>query len=682
MTTTPELRLHLFGGKGGVGKTTCAASFAASAALTARRGETVLVASTDPAHSLGDALGLELDGEPRVVPGLASLSAVEIDAGGAWERWLVPRRAILAAIAERGTYFTREDLAPILELPIPGVDELFGLLEVLRLADLAAAQRVVVDAAPTGHTLRLLEMPQSLDAFATVLDALEERHRVLAGVFGSRTAPGEMGAGTEPGQQAEALIADLRRDARNLYRRLRDKEKTHISWVLLPEPLAIAETESALRRLSDSGLGVSELIVNRVAQASNACAESLGRLDAEASALREVQRRFPGRALRQVAERQREPTGVRELLSIAGHLAGHEVLPAAKDASPRQSSPVRSSRALPTAGPAPDVTGQARLILIGGKGGVGKSTCAAALAIALASDAVDLVSTDPAPSLAHLFGFDESPTSPIRPTGGPEHLRVQELDAARRFESLRERLLVQLDRFARRGDDRRGGSLPLERSVFESLVAATPPGLDELVALGDLAERLERPTTRIVVDLAPTGHALRLLELPELVQQWLRALMKLLLTYRQALGLGDLAQELLAMSKSVRRVQELLRDPERCVFVAVTRAAALPTAETLRLLGRLDRLGVASPAVVVNAVLPPSQGGPCDVQRDLQDGWIRQTAEAAGRRAILLAPLRFPRPAGVQSLTKWHDAWTALGTPEPSAETSQRPQGEPPSRRR
>ena len=230
----------------------------------------MLVVSTDPAHSLGDALlgtGAEaagpLGGEPRAVGGLpeaaaaGELLAAELAAGPAWERWLAPRRPALVALAERGTLLEAEDVARLLELPLPGVDELVGLLELLRLAAESGCSDAVVDTAPTAHTLRLLQMPAALERFAAVLAALQERHRAVAEAFGAR-------AGDQGGDGADAVAAGIEAEARALGERIRDPERCAFAWVLLPEALSLAETRDALAELVAAGATVDELVVNRV----------------------------------------------------------------------------------------------------------------------------------------------------------------------------------------------------------------------------------------------------------------------------------------------------------------------------------------------------------------------------------------------------------------------------------
>ena len=119
-----------------------------------RREGGVLLVSTDPAHSLGDALGVSLSSaRRRVAP---SLDAVELDAPRAFARWLKEHRRPLGEILEHGTWLDRQDVDALLDLSVPGVDELIGMIEIDRLATRFSYDVIVVDTAPTGHTLRLL----------------------------------------------------------------------------------------------------------------------------------------------------------------------------------------------------------------------------------------------------------------------------------------------------------------------------------------------------------------------------------------------------------------------------------------------------------------------------------------------------------------------------------------------
>jgi arsenite-transporting ATPase len=190
--------------------------------------------------------------------------------------------------------------------------------------------------------------------------------------------------------------------------------------------------------------------------------------------------------------------------------------------------------------------------------------------------------------------------------------------------------------------------------VVERLFEATPPGLDELVALSELTDLTASPDEGddrrlVIVDTAPTGHALRLLELPEIALTWDHALLSILLEYRDAVGLPEgLARELVDLSKSLKRLRALLTDPERSGFAVVTRAGELPLRETRRLLASLDSLGTAVPAVIVNAV----PDGDCARCRRRPE-----PAAEPGWPAILTAPAEYPPPRGPRALEAWALRW-------------------------
>src|SRR5688500_13064235 len=169
-------RWTFVGGKGGVGKTTTAAALAVS---LADAGRAVLVLSVDPAHSLGDALEVELGPEPLRVPGVPRLRGMEIDATREQARFLDSHRGSLLRLLDRGSYLDRDDIGSFVELALPGADELAALF---RLMELAAApdSYVVVDTAPTGHTLRLLDLPRLARGWLAGLEAMEEKHRMVA----------------------------------------------------------------------------------------------------------------------------------------------------------------------------------------------------------------------------------------------------------------------------------------------------------------------------------------------------------------------------------------------------------------------------------------------------------------------------------------------------------------------
>jgi len=670
-----------------VGKTTCAASAAVAAA---ERGHRVLLVSTDPAHSLGDALQRPLSARPRRIPTRrGALEAVELDADRALDRWIAARRRLLRTILERGTYLDEDDIDRFLRLSFPGVDELIGLVELTRLARARPWDDVVVDTAPTGHTLRLLAMPATLERIATVLDDMQAKHRFLAQSL----------SGVHRPDATDALIDEIATEGRSLRAQLSDPDRCTFVWVLLPEPLALEEAKDGIGALDRAGISVSEIVVNRVVPAPDQpCELCDGRRRAEQAAIAAARAAFPGRPLTLLPDLADEPRGVAALRGVGRHLASSPArveTPRAR-ASLAPSTPMgrfgggreaRSDYGSRKGGEAPlriKTAAEAawleriappgvRLLLFAGKGGVGKTTCAAAVALALAARApqadILLLSTDPAHSLADVLAIPVGDDP--HPVPGAPRLRARELDADRVFAAKRARYCEAVDDLfaALRGGSR--FDVAFDRTVVQDLIDLAPPGLDELFGILTVIEALfpepgaGRRYDTVVLDTAPTGHALRLLELPDAALEWVHALLEILLKYRKVIGLGELGMDLVTVSRDLRRLGALLRDRVETGLVAVTRPAELPRLETLRLLRRIGRLRIPLAAVLVNAVTPPG----CARCRTISRREARQLtalrrecrSPARGRCGIIVAPAVAPPARGAAALARWRARWELDG---------------------
>ena len=652
---------EFIGGKGGVGKTTTAAAVALAASAARRR---TLLVSTDPAHSLGDALGRRVGARvTRIASNGAAFDALELDADRALTRWLRVRRGSLHLIAERGTYLDRGDVDRFLGLSFPGVDELGGLLELTRVAEDGRYETVVVDTAPTGHTLRLLAVPESLRRIGAVLGEMLAKHHFLLTRL----------SGRDRRDAADRLVAEIDAESSRLASLLRDSGRCRFRWMVLPEMLAVEEARDAVRTLEASGIAIGEILVNRVTprRSGNGTLERQ-RVRAEREAIAAVLRAFPGRPVRLVPELPEEPSGTAALRPLVRSLGTRPR--AHRRAS---TSSVRHPARRPRASRGPGVAvawapllapAGVRLLLVAGKGGVGKTTCATAAALALGESAparrILLLSTDPAHSLGDVL------TTPLddqerHVPGSPALLDVRELDADRAFAVRRERYRAAVDELfdAIRGDSR--FDVAFDRAVARDLLDLAPGGVDELLALLTVTEVLFPSGSAasrhdlVIVDTAPTGHTLRLLAMPGLALEWVRALLTVLLKYRRVLGLGALAEDLVELSRGLRQFQMLLSDPHRARVVVVTRAAALPRLETARLLRRLDQLGLAVSAVVVNA-FTPTEGTRAEVARAeaAEIGRLRAAVRARhGRLPVLLAAAVAPPPRGVDALRIWGRTW-------------------------
>jgi arsenite/tail-anchored protein-transporting ATPase len=242
------VRVVLFTGKGGVGKTTLAA---ATAVRLARSGRKTLVVSTDPAHSLGDALDTPLDAEPVELE--HGLFAGHVDTrvllDGAWADLQDHLRTLLSGIGV-------DDLVADELTVLPGVEDLLALAEVQRLAASGLWDVVVVDCGPTAETLRLLGLPEALSGY---LDRLFPKHRrVLAGLAGADREGWERTVDALDGLAAQLV---------GLRAMLADRASTSIRLVLTPERVVAAETARTVTALALHDLRVDGLVVNRLVPA-------------------------------------------------------------------------------------------------------------------------------------------------------------------------------------------------------------------------------------------------------------------------------------------------------------------------------------------------------------------------------------------------------------------------------
>ncbi len=308
------MRVVLFTGKGGVGKTTLAA---ATAARLARSGRKVLVLSTDPAHSLGDALEADLGHEP--VELAAGLFAAHVDARGllegSWERLREHLHTLLAGAG------VDELLAEELTV-LPGVEDLLALGEVRRAAETGPWEVVVVDCGPTAETLRLLGLPEAISGY---LERLFPAHRrAVRGLLANLAGAGRDATPAWDGT-IDALDS-LAEQLRGLRALLADHQRTSIRLVLTPERVVAAETRRTLTALALHGLRVDGLVVNRVVPGPP---PSLRGPAARWLRQRHVEQRavlaeLSGLAvpLRTAEHAAGEPTGVAALLEVAESLYG------------------------------------------------------------------------------------------------------------------------------------------------------------------------------------------------------------------------------------------------------------------------------------------------------------------------------------------------------------------------
>ncbi len=250
-----------------------------------------------------------------------------------------------------------------------------------------------------------------------------------------------------------------------------------------------------------------------------------------------------------------------------------------------------------------------KLVLFGGKGGVGKTTCASAAAVQLAAAGhrTLLVSVDPAHSLSDSLEREIGPE--VQKIEGVKNLSALEISAERLFLKFKEEHGEEIKRILETGTY-------LDEGDIDDLFSLSIPGLDEVMAFKELVELMEREEHDFhILDTAPTGHALRLLALPELLDEWIRVLARMRYKYRYVVSrlarreIHESADDFLfTMKRTVRKIQGLLRDPDRCEFVVVTTPETMVIAETRRLVEELARLKIPVRRLVVNRVVSSEHG--------------------------------------------------------------------------
>ncbi|WP_121822184.1 ArsA family ATPase [Halostella salina] len=255
----PSAEYVLYGGKGGVGKTTMAA---ATGLASAEGGTTTLVVSTDPAHSLSDTFETDVPPRPTRIRDEVPLYAAEIDPDAAIEDGSAAFAEGEGPMGGLGELLGGEGgpMESLLGGAMPGADEAAAMQTLMEYLDDDRFDRVVVDTAPTGHTLRLLELPDVMDTMVGRMLSLRER---LGGMMDG--LKGMFGGASEA--EVDEGIDDLRRLSDRIERlraTLRDPDRTDFRVVMVPEEMSVVESERLLDQLREFEIPVGTVVVNKV----------------------------------------------------------------------------------------------------------------------------------------------------------------------------------------------------------------------------------------------------------------------------------------------------------------------------------------------------------------------------------------------------------------------------------
>jgi len=564
----------LFTGKGGVGKTSLAC---ASAVSLADAGKRVLLVSTDPASNLDEVLEASLDMEPSAVPNADGLQAMNIDPLEAAARYRArmvdPLRGVLPEESLRNI---EEQLSGACTVEIASFNEFTRLIGEDDTLD--AYDHVVLDTAPTGHTLRLLALPAAWNDFI---------------------------ADNKTGSTCLGPLAGLK-EQRKTYARaleaLRDRDRARIVVVSRPEGGALREAARAADELRKEGIHGLCLVVNGVFEAEDSD-DPLARSWAE-RARNSLQALPPALADLPQYRRPFRPGGLIGATALREFLAD-----APQTAEPGPPPELPDHLDLATLVDQLEADGPG-VILTMGKGGVGKTTLAAAIARGLATrgHAVHLSTTDPAAHVAETLGE------------GLPNLEVARIDPR---EETRRHVQHVLDTAGADLDD-------AGRELLEEELRS--PCTEEVAVFQAFARTVAHGRDRFVVlDTAPTGHTLLLLDASEAY-------------HREVLrDRGELPEE-------VADLLPKLRDPAYTRVLLVTLPEATPVHEAERLQEDLKRAGLTPRAWILNQSLARArpQDDRLRIQARREARYIREASDLAQQLVIL--PWQVDEPTGADAL--------------------------------
>lgn len=569
-------RFLFFTGKGGVGKTSIAC---ASAIELAEAGKEVLLVSTDPASNVGQVFGLAIGNRITPIPAVPNLSALEIDPEAAAreyrERLIGPVRGVLPDDVVRGI---EESLSGAGTTEIAAFDEFTALL-----TDSALTERyehILFDTAPTGHTIRLLQLPGAWSGFLEAGKGDASCLGPLAGLEKQRT-------------QYRAAV-----DA------LADPQRTRLVLVARAQRASLREVARTHEELATIGLTRQHLVVNGILSHADVADDPLAAAihDREQAVLADLPEVLRGLPQDELALKAFNLVGLDALRQM---FATHPAQPAGDEGAPRLEAP---GLAALVDGIAADGHG---LVMLMGKGGVGKTTLAAAIAVELASRGlpVHLTTSDPAAHLTETLD------------GSLPDLAVSRIDPRAETERYRQHVLATKGKDL----DEQGRAL-LEEDLRSPCT--------EEIAVFQAFSRIIREAGRkfVVMDTAPTGHTLLLLDATGAYHREIA---------RQMGGKG--------MHFTTPMMQ--LQDPKQTKVLIVTLAETTPVLEAAALQTDLRRAGIEPWAWIVNtSVAASSVSSPLLLRRAANErGEIEAVAlQHAMRHAVV--PLLREEPVGVGRL--------------------------------
>ncbi len=583
MTNKTQTKFYFFSGKGGVGKTTMAAS---SAVYYANQDKKTLIITTDPASNLADVFEQTIGHKITPIKGVNNLFAMELDPDVATNEYKEKTLSPLRGLIPQESFAVLEE-----QLNSPCTAEMASFDRFTDFLEKSDYDVVIFDTAPTGHTLRLLELPVE-----------------WSGVI-EKAAKDESGGQTCIGPAA-ALAASKEKFDRAIAA-MRDPDQTTFIFVLRPEVTPIYEAKRSIGELQKLKINSQELVVNGI-YPKTACDNPfmLRRFGKQQEFMQKIKDSIKLPITLMELE-SGEIKGIDSLVSIGKKLLDCPVKLA--DYEPQKVEITENGKTENYPQIDPKITsllipknGHKRTIFFSGKGGVGKTSVSAATALWTANQGYKtlLLTTDPASHLGQIF--EQEVTG--KPTAMPnqKNLWIAQIDTRQATEDYKKTIL---DEAKEKYDANRLMAIEEELNSPCTEEMATFEKFIEFATLKDYEV--------IVFDTAPTGHTLRLLELPV---DWNRQL-----EIKTFTSTGETEVDKITKSH-FKEVIDMMQDIDQTTFSFVMYPESTPIEEASRAMTELLTIGVPTSLIVANLILPESivTNDYLKKRKDMQDKYLSE----------------------------------------------------------
>ncbi len=554
-----QTKFYFFSGKGGVGKTTMSA---ASAVYYAKQDKKTLIITTDPASNLADVFEQPIGHKITPIKGIEKLFAMELDPDVATAEYKERTLSPLKGLIPEASFAVLEE-----QLNSPCTAEMAAFDRFTDFLGVSDFEIVIFDTAPTGHTLRLLELPVE---WSGVIE------KAANDGTGGQTCIGPAAALAQSKSKFDRAISAMR-----------DPKQTTFIFVLRPEVTPLYEAKRSINELLKLGIKSQELIVNGMYPKS-ACDNPfmLRRFAKQQEFLQKIKDSFSIPVT--LMELEAEEIKGKDLLFSTGRKLYDKPL-SLKDYNPERIEstkdgvikdfPKIDENVLKLLTPR---NGNRRTIFFAGKGGVGKTSVSAATALWIANKGYKtlLLTTDPASHLGQIFETEIKD----KPVEYVKNLWITHIDSLKATQDYKENILSE----ARIKYDKQR-VLAIEEELDS-------PCTEEMATFEKFIELATLKDYQIIVfDTAPTGHTLRLLEMPV---DWNKQL-----EIKTFVSTGETEVDKVTKSR-FKEVIDMMQDKDKTTFSFVMYPESTPIEEATRAMKELETINVTTGMVVANFILP------------------------------------------------------------------------------